>query len=74
RAAGVDGINLDLIYGLPHQSVASCVETVRQSLRLRPDRLAVFGYAHVPTFKKHQRHIEDATLPDGRVRQAQAEA
>ncbi|KAA0108234.1 oxygen-independent coproporphyrinogen III oxidase [Methylobacterium sp. P1-11] len=74
RAAGVRGINLDLIYGLPHQSVASCIDTVRQSLRLRPDRLAVFGYAHVPTFKKHQRHLDEATLPDGGIRQAQAEA
>ncbi|MEE7449700.1 oxygen-independent coproporphyrinogen III oxidase [Methylobacterium radiotolerans] len=74
RAAGVGGINLDLIYGLPHQSVDSCVETVRQALRLRPDRLAVFGYAHVPTFKKHQSHIDEATLPDGGARQAQADA
>ena len=74
RAAGVRGINLDLIYGLPHQTVASCVETVRQCLDLRPDRLAVFGYAHVPSFKKHQRHIDEATLPDGAARQAQAEA
>ncbi|GJD57692.1 oxygen-independent coproporphyrinogen III oxidase [Methylobacterium dankookense] len=74
RAAGVRGINLDLIYGLPHQTVASCVETVRQCLGLRPDRLAVFGYAHVPSFKKHQRHIDEATMPDGAARQAQAEA
>lgn len=74
RAAGVRGINLDLIYGLPHQTVASCVETVRQCLSLRPDRLAVFGYAHVPSFKKHQRHIGEATLPDGAARRAQAEA
>ena len=74
RAAGVRGINLDLIYGLPHQTVDSCIETVRQCLELRPDRLAVFGYAHVPTFKKHQRHIDEVTLPDGAARQAQAEA
>lgn len=74
RTAGVRGINLDLIYGLPHQTVASCVDTVLQCLELRPDRFAVFGYAHVPTFKKHQRHIDEATLPDGRVRLDQAEA
>lgn len=74
RAAGVRGINLDLIYGLPHQTVASCVETVWQCLELHPDRLAVFGYAHVPAFKKHQRHIDEATLPDTRVRLDQAEA
>jgi oxygen-independent coproporphyrinogen-3 oxidase len=54
--------------------VDSCVDTVRQCLPLRPDRLAVFGYAHVPTFKKHQRHIKDTTLPDGATRRAQAEA
>ncbi len=74
RAAGIGGINLDLIYGLPHQTVASCVDTVRQCLGLRPDRLAVFGYAHVPSFKKHQRRIDEAALPDGATRQAQAEA
>ena len=74
RAAGIRGINLDLIYGLPHQSVESCIETVRQCLALRPDRLAVFGYAHVPGFKKHQRRIDEAMLPNGVARRAQAEA
>jgi oxygen-independent coproporphyrinogen-3 oxidase len=74
RAAGIKDINLDLIYGLPHQTVDSCVDTVRRCLALRPDRLAVFGYAHVPTFKKHQRHIQETTLPGGVARQAQAEA
>ena len=74
RAAGVGGINLDLIYGLPHQTVASCVETAMMCLELRPERLAVFGYAHVPSFKKHQRHIDEADLPDGEARRAQAEA
>jgi oxygen-independent coproporphyrinogen III oxidase len=73
RSAGVKGINLDLIYGLPHQSVASCIETVKQCLALRPDRFAVFGYAHVPAFKKHQRRIEEGALPDGAARLAQAE-
>jgi oxygen-independent coproporphyrinogen-3 oxidase len=70
----VRGINLDLIYGLPHQTVGSCVDTVRQCLELQPDRLSVFGYAHVPAFKKHQRHIDEATLPEGRARLDQAEA
>ncbi|AWN39565.1 oxygen-independent coproporphyrinogen III oxidase [Methylobacterium durans] len=74
RTAGVDGINLDLIYGLPHQTVASCVETIRLCLKLLPDRFAVFGYAHVPTFKKHQRRIDEGALPDGGTRQAQADA
>jgi oxygen-independent coproporphyrinogen-3 oxidase len=74
RAAGVAGVNFDLIYGLPHQSVASCLDTVRQCLRLRPDRFSVFGYAHVPEFKRHQRRIDSSTLPDGAARLAQAEA
>ena len=50
RRAGVTGINFDLIYGLPHQDLESCRETVRQAVSLRPDRFAVFGYAHVPSF------------------------
>ncbi len=74
RAAGVRGVNFDLIYGLPHQTVRSCIETVDQCVALRPDRFAVFGYAHVPTFKKHQRKIDEKALPDGAARQEQAEA
>ena len=74
RAAGVRGVNFDLIYGLPHQTVASCIETVRQSIALRPERFSVFGYAHVPSFKKHQRKIDEAALPDGAARYEQAEA
>ncbi|MCB1414320.1 MAG: oxygen-independent coproporphyrinogen III oxidase [Xanthobacteraceae bacterium] len=72
RAAGVRSINFDLIYGLPHQTVASCVDTVQKCLQLRPDRLSVFGYAHVPTFKTHQRKIDEAALPDGAGRHLQA--
>jgi oxygen-independent coproporphyrinogen-3 oxidase len=74
RAAGIGGINFDLIYGLPHQSVASCLETVKQAVSLAPDRFAVFGYAHVPGFKLHQRKIDEAALPDGAARHEQAEA
>lgn len=73
-AAGVGGINIDLIYGLPHQTIGSCLETVEHCLALRPDRFSVFGYAHVPSFKKHQRKIAETALPDGPARQAQAEA
>ena len=57
REVGIRGINFDLIYGLPHQTLASCIGTVSQCLALRPDRLSVFGYGHVPGFKKHQRKI-----------------
>jgi oxygen-independent coproporphyrinogen-3 oxidase len=70
--AGINGINFDLIYGLPHQTVASCLDTVRRSLELGPDRFSVFGYAHVPDFKKHQRMINEAVLPDGLARHDQA--
>jgi len=72
RLSGVSGINFDLIYGLPYQTVRSCIETVRAAVAMRPDRLAVFGYAHVPSFKKHQRVIEEAALPDSVARMEQA--
>jgi oxygen-independent coproporphyrinogen-3 oxidase len=74
RAAGVRGVNFDLIYGLPYQSVQSCLDTAARCLEMRPDRFSVFGYAHVPSFKKHQRKIDEAVLPDGAARHAQAEA
>jgi oxygen-independent coproporphyrinogen-3 oxidase len=74
RQAGIRGINLDLIYGLPHQTVSSSIETVAQCLTLRPDRLSVFGYAHLPSFKKHQRKINEVILPQAGARHAQAEA
>ena len=72
RRAGITGVNFDLIYGLPHQTVASCLDTVRKCLELRPERFSVFGYAHVPSFKKHQRKIDEAYLPDGRGRHDQS--
>jgi oxygen-independent coproporphyrinogen III oxidase len=74
RDAGIRAVNLDLIYGLPRQTVASCVATVERVLQFAPDRVAVFGYAHVPAMKPHQRHIDEATLPDAAARFAQAEA
>lgn len=72
RRLGVKGVNFDLIYGLPRQTVGACLETVRQALVLRPDRLAVFGYAHVPSFKPHQRSIDEAALPSPGARLDQA--
>jgi oxygen-independent coproporphyrinogen III oxidase len=72
RSAGIAGVNFDLIYGLPHQTIASCLDTVRRCVELRPDRLSVFGYAHVPTFKKYQRKIDEAWLPDSLARYDQA--
>ncbi|WP_028002382.1 oxygen-independent coproporphyrinogen III oxidase [Sinorhizobium arboris] len=74
RAAGVGSINLDLIYGLPHQTVQSCVETAEAAITMGPNRFAVFGYGHVPFFKKHQKLIDEAALADAEGRIAQAEA
>jgi oxygen-independent coproporphyrinogen III oxidase len=72
RRAGISGINFDLIYGLPHQTIASCLDTVQRCVELRPDRFSVFGYAHVPAFKKYQRKIDEAWLPDSSERYEQA--
>lgn len=74
RKAGVAAINLDLIYGLPHQTVDSCIDTAKQCVALSPDRLSVFGYAHVPSFKKHQRKIHESALPGSMERHRQSEA
>jgi len=55
RANGFDSINMDLIYGLPEQTPNSFVETLLDVIALRPDRLAIFSYAHVPSIKPAQR-------------------
>jgi oxygen-independent coproporphyrinogen-3 oxidase len=74
RRAGIAGITFDLIYGLPHQTIASCLDTVRRCVELRPDRFIVFGYAHVPAFRKHQRMIGEGWLPDRQERLDQSNA
>ena len=74
RSRGIRAINLDLIYGLPFQTVRSCVDSAKMAVRLRPDRLAVFGYAHVPDFKPHQRKINESVLPSPDERQEQFRA
>jgi len=68
RAAGIGALNIDLIYGLPHQTLAHVARTIDLSLTLEPQRFAVFGYAHVPHFKKHMALIDAATLPDTQAR------
>ena len=73
RRAGVRSINIDLLYGLPHQTLQSWKETLDFALTLNPDRLAVFGYAHVPGFKKHQALIPTDKLPDVEARFHMAE-
>jgi len=73
RGAGIAALNIDLIYGLPHQSLAHVARTIDLSLSLGPQRFAVFGYAHVPHFKKHMQLIDAAALPDTEARFAQFE-
>lgn len=73
RSRGVESVNLDLLYGLPHQTRESLCSTVAQSLTLEPDRMALFGYAHVPWFKKHQTMIDEAWLPGPTERFAQSQ-
>lgn len=58
-----ESINFDLIYGLPFQTVSSFKETVHEVLKYKPDRIAVFNYAHVPWMKAHQKLIHTDTLP-----------
>lgn len=74
RGAGVGGINLDLIYGLPHQTVETLLHTISACDRIGPDRLALFGYAHVPWMARRQRLIAAEALPDAAARLEQAEA
>ncbi len=72
RAAKVASVNLDLMYGLPLQTSANVADTVDKALRLEPDRIAVFGYAHVPWMKPHQKLIRDEDLPGAVERQQQS--
>ncbi|MES2631742.1 MAG: oxygen-independent coproporphyrinogen III oxidase [Pseudomonadota bacterium] len=63
RAIGFDSINVDLIYGLPKQTPESFARTLEQVCVLRPDRVAMYGYAHLPERFKPQRRIVSADLP-----------
>ncbi|MBM3561952.1 MAG: oxygen-independent coproporphyrinogen III oxidase [Alphaproteobacteria bacterium] len=74
RGAGIEAINLDLMYGLPKQSVEDAARTASLAASLEPQRLAVFGYAHVPWFKSNQKLIDAAMLPGVGERLAQAAA
>lgn len=64
REAGFQSLNIDLIYGLPHQTVDSFRETLDEILALEPDRLAVFSYAHVPWIKPAQKILKALPTPD----------
>ena len=74
RAAGVGRINFDLMHGLPGQDPDIAAATAVEAIQLAPDRLSVFGYAHVPWMKKHQSMIREDDLADVRGRWDQAEA
>ena len=63
RDNGFKGVNLDLIYGLPFQTPETWKRTLERILAIRPDRMAVFGFAYVPWAKPHQRLLPEAALP-----------
>ena len=71
RAAGISSINIDLMYGLPHQTVTRVLATIEAVLTLAPERVCLFGYAHVPWMKSHQRLIDKSALPGPAERLAQ---
>jgi len=72
RAAGVAAINFDLIYGLPHQTTDTLLRSIAIAREMRPDRIALFGYAHVPWMAKNQTRIDTAALPGAAERAEQA--
>ena len=74
RKAGAKSLNMDALYGLPHQNTQTMLKTLEQVVSLRPDRVAMFGYAHVPWMKTHQRLIDEASLPGIEERFEQAVA
>ncbi|MFL5262142.1 MAG: oxygen-independent coproporphyrinogen III oxidase, partial [Anaeromyxobacteraceae bacterium] len=63
RTNGFHGVNLDLIYGLPYQTPDTWRDTLQRIVAIRPDRLAVFGFAYVPGSKPHQRLLPQEALP-----------
>jgi oxygen-independent coproporphyrinogen-3 oxidase len=74
REAGIDKINIDLMYGLPRQTTADVVRSAELAAQLSPQRLALFGYAHVPWFQAFQRLIDESLLPGPLQRLEQAQA
>lgn len=73
RRAGVRSLNFDLMYGLPGQGLAELESTLQAAVLMRPERIALFGYAHVPHMIPRQRRIDDTALPDAELRFRQAE-
>ncbi len=73
HAHGITALNLDLMYGLPYQTEDHIRTSVAQAMTLKPSRIALFGYAHVPWMKTHMKMIKEDTLPGPEARFAQAE-
>ena len=63
RARGIESLNADILFGLPHQTRARMTESVQKLLSLNPDRVALYGYAHVPWMAKRQQLIPSDALP-----------
>jgi len=63
HGAGLTALNFDLMYGLPRQNAATIKDSIDKTLSLAPARIALFGYAHVPWMRKHQRLIDESALP-----------
>ncbi len=70
RELGFESVNYDLIYGLPFQTLKSVEQTINAVCRLRPDRIAFYGYAHVPWIKPGQRRFTESDLPSGDEKRA----
>ena len=73
RQFEIPEINMDLMYGLPHQTLDGLIDTIDRAVAFDPKRIALFGYAHVPWMKKHQRLIPPESLPDTAARWRQYE-
>jgi oxygen-independent coproporphyrinogen III oxidase len=73
RNEGIASVNIDLVYGLPHQTIDSLSRTIEQVLILAPDRIAAFGYAHLPQRVKSQRLIDASALPGPTARYEQSD-
>ena len=74
RGAGIERLNMDLMYGLPFQTTELVVDMVDKAVSLHPRRFALFGYAHVPWMKSHQKMIPEEHLPDIQARWEQFDA
>lgn len=73
RRSGIRSLNFDLMYGLPGQGLAELEDTLHAAIEMRPERIALFGYAHVPHMIPRQRRIDGGALPDAELRFGQAE-